>query len=38
MVLAPMSVLALANIYFFFHADPLVGLARAAANAVMGGN
>lgn len=38
MVLAPMSLLAFANIYFFFHADPLVGLARAAANAVMGGN
>ena len=37
MVLAPMSILAFANVYFFFHADPLVGLARAAANAVMGG-
>lgn len=38
MVLGPMGVLAAANVYFFFHADPLVGLARAAANAVMGGN
>ncbi|ABI65183.1 multisubunit sodium/proton antiporter, MrpD subunit [Maricaulis maris MCS10] len=38
MVLVPMSFLALANVYFFFHADPLVWLARSAAEAVMGGN
>lgn len=37
MVLVPMGLLAAANVYFFFHADPLVGLARAAADAVMGG-
>tara|TARA_R110000868_G_scaffold58183_1_gene179770 strand:- start:22341 stop:23864 length:1524 start_codon:yes stop_codon:yes gene_type:complete len=33
----PMSILALANVYFFFNADPLVHLARAAAEAMMGG-
>jgi len=33
----PMGILALANIYFFFHAAPIVNLARGAANAVMGG-
>ena len=33
-----LSILALANIYFFFHADPLVWLARSAAEAVMGGS
>jgi len=38
MVLVPMSILAFANLYFFFHADVLVGLAEAAANAVMGGH
>ncbi|WP_417477421.1 monovalent cation/H+ antiporter subunit D family protein [Maricaulis sp.] len=36
-VVVPMSVLALANVYFFFNADPLVHLANAAAEAVMGG-
>ena len=38
MVLVPMGILAFANLYFFFHADVLVGLAEAAANAVMGGH
>ena len=37
MMVVPMVTLAAANVYFFFHADPLVGLARAAAEAVMGG-
>ena len=37
MMMVPMVILAAANVYFFFHADPLVGLARAAADAVMGG-
>ena len=36
-VVVPMSILALANVYFFFNADPLVYLANAAAEAVMGG-
>jgi len=38
MVLVPMGILAFANLYFFFHADVLVGLAEAAANAVTGGH
>lgn len=36
-VLVPMSILAFANVFFFFDAEPLVGLARAAAEAMMGG-
>jgi len=38
MVLAPMSLLAFANVYFFFNADPLVSLAQRAAAAVMVGH
>ncbi|MHA6289229.1 monovalent cation/H+ antiporter subunit D family protein [Maricaulis sp. CAU 1757] len=37
MILVPLCLLAFANVYFFFHADPLVALTRAAAAAVMGG-
>ncbi|WP_417498088.1 monovalent cation/H+ antiporter subunit D family protein [Maricaulis sp.] len=33
----PMSILAIANVYFFFNAAPLVYLARTAAEAMMGG-
>lgn len=33
----PMTILAFANVYFFFNAAPLVHLARAAAEAMMGG-
>lgn len=33
----PMGILAIANVYFFFNAAPLVYLAQAAAEAMMGG-
>jgi multicomponent Na+:H+ antiporter subunit D len=36
-MLVPIGILAAANIYFFFNADPLVNLANAAAEAMMGG-
>lgn len=37
MAVVPMMILALANIYFFFHSEPLVSLAQRAAEAVFGG-
>ncbi|MDG1416379.1 MAG: monovalent cation/H+ antiporter subunit D family protein [Maricaulis sp.] len=37
MVLVPMGLLAFANVYFFFNADFIVGMAQRAASAVMGG-